>query len=207
MLSTLFTGVNAIETQIGFETGTSRGNRGFGAQLSISGGRPTQNNYRLDGNSINDFANGGPGSVLGVSLGVDAIQEFSVLTGNYSAEYGRTSGGVVNAISKTGTNAFHGDVYEFLRNDKLDANDFFSNASGQPKPAYKRNQFGAAAGGPIRKDRTFIFGDYEGIRQSQGIVSSGTIVPSDAARAGNLANGQPVTVDPLVQKSLARYPH
>src|SRR5947207_10965622 len=130
-LATLSPGVNAIEAQVGFETGTSRGNRGFGAQLSISGGRPTQNSYRLDGNSINDFANGGPGSVLGVSLGVDAIQEFSVLTGNYSAEYGRTSGGVVNAISKTGTNTFHGDVYEFLRNDKLDANDFFLNSSGQ----------------------------------------------------------------------------
>src|SRR2546429_7458902 len=112
-----------------FEGGAVRGNRGFGAHLSISGGRPTQNNYRLDGNSINDFANGGPGSVLGVSLGVDAIQEFSVLTGNYSAEYGRTSGGVVNAISKTGTNTFHCDVYEFLRDDKLDANDFFSNAN------------------------------------------------------------------------------
>src|SRR5205809_3859921 len=83
-LATLSPGVNAIETQIGFETGTSRGNRGFGAQLSISGGRPTQNNYRLDGNSINDFANGGPGSVLGVSLGVDEIKEFSVHTGNYS---------------------------------------------------------------------------------------------------------------------------
>src|SRR5438132_4068959 len=206
MLSTLFTGVNAIETQIGFETGTSRGNRGFGAQLSISGGRPTQNNYRLDGNSINDFANGGPGSVLGVSLGVDAIQEFSVLTGNYSAEYGRTSGGVVNAISKTGTNTFHGDVYEFLRNDKLDANDFFLNASNQPKPPYKRNQFGAAAGGPIRKARTFIFGDYEGIRQSQGIVGSAAVVPSDAARAGNLTSGH-VDVDPLVAKFLALYPH
>src|SRR6266404_5327047 len=120
-LATLSPGVNAIETQMPFESGAQRGNRGFGAQLTISGGRPTQNNYRLDGLSINDYGNGGPGSVIGVSLGVDAIQEFSVLTGNYSAEYGRTSGGVVNAISKSGTNAFHGDVYEFLRNEKLDA--------------------------------------------------------------------------------------
>ncbi|PYS01285.1 MAG: hypothetical protein DMG12_15730, partial [Acidobacteria bacterium] len=136
----------------------------------------------------------------------DAIQEFSVLTGNYSAEYGRTSGGVVNAISKSGTNAFHGDLYEFLRNDKLDANDFFSSASNQPKPPYKRNQFGAAAGGPIRKDRTFIFGDYEGIRQSQGIVGSAAVVPSDAARAGNLVAGR-VNVDPLVTKYLALLPH
>src|SRR3989449_8959178 len=196
-LATLSPGVNAIETQMPFESGAVRGNRGFGAQLTISGGRPTQNNYRLDGLSINDYANGGPGSVIGVSLGVDAIQEFSVLTRNYSAEYGRTSGGVVNAISKTGTNTFHGDIYEFLRNDALDANDFFSNASNQPKPPYRRNQFGAAAGGPIRKDRTFIFGDYEGIRQSQGTIPGNTIVLSDAALAGNLANGQHINVDPL----------
>src|SRR6266700_4126447 len=205
-LATLSPGVNALETQMPFESGAVRGNRGFGAQLTISGGRPTQNNYRLDGLSINDYGNGGPGSVIGVSLGVDAIQEFSVLTGNYSAEYGRTSGGVVNAISKSGTNAFHGDIYEFLRNDKLDANDFFSNASNQPKPPYKRNQFGAAAGGPIRRDRTFIFGDYEGIRQSQGIVGSAAVVPSDAARAGNLVAGR-VNVDPLVTKYLALLPH
>src|SRR6266436_8042971 len=184
-LATLSPGVNAIETQMPFESGAVRGNRGFGAQLTISGGRPTQNNYRLDGLSINDYANGGPGSVIGVSLGVDAIQEFSVLTGNYSAEYGKTSGGVVNAISKSGTNAFHGDIYEFLRNDKLDANDFFLNQSGQAKPAYRRNQYGGAAGGPIRKDSTFIFGDYEGIRQSKGINLSPTD-PSPAARAGNL---------------------
>jgi hypothetical protein len=205
-LATLSPGVNAIETQMPFEGGAVRGNRGFGAQLTISGGRPTQNNYRLDGNSINDYGNGGPGSVIGVSLGVDAIQEFSVLTGNYSAEYGRTSGGVVNAVSKSGTNALHGDVYEFFRNAKLDATDFFINASGQPKPPYKRNQFGGAAGGPIRKDRTFIFGDYEGIRQTQGVALP-SIVPSDAARAGNLANGTHVNVDPAIQKFLALYPH
>jgi hypothetical protein len=226
-LATLSPGVNAIETQMPFENGANRGNRGFGAQLTISGGRPTQNNYRLDGLSINDYGNGGPGSVLGVSLGVDAIQEFSVLTGNYSAEYGRTSGGVVNAISKSGTNAFHGDVYEFLRNDKLDANDFFSNASGQPKPPYKRNQFGVAVGGPIRKDRTFIFGDYEGIRQSQGIPTANTVVPSDNARNGLFTFPQGpssfpsgcvpvssspteqncrVAVNPLVQKYLAIFP-
>src|SRR6267154_1114189 len=158
-LANLQPGVTGIETQAQMDAGHDRGERGFGAELSVSGGRPQQNNYRLDGISLNDYGNGGPGSVIGGNLGVDAIQEFSVLTGNYSAEYGRTSGGVVNAISKSGTNAFHGDVYEFLRNDKLDATDFFSNAGGQHKAALKRNQFGASAGGPIRKDRTFIFGD------------------------------------------------
>jgi Carboxypeptidase regulatory-like domain/TonB-dependent Receptor Plug Domain/TonB dependent receptor len=162
-------------------------NRGFGSQLSISGARPQQNNYRLDGISINDYSNGGPGSVLGQNLGVEAIQEFSVLTSNYSAEYGKTSGGVVNAISRSGTNQFHGSVYEFLRNSALDAANFFDNSNGLPKPPFRRNQFGASASGPIRKDRTFIFGDYEGIRQSLGTtVSSG--VPSANARLGILAD-------------------
>jgi len=158
-------------------------NRGFGSQLSISGARPQQNNYRLDGVSINDYSNGGPGSVLGQNLGVEAIQEFSVLTSNYSAEYGKTSGGVVNAISRSGTNQLHGSVYEFLRNSALDADNFFDNANGVPKPPFRRNQFGVSAGGPIRKDRTFVFGDYEGIRQSLGTtISSG--VPSANARMG-----------------------
>ena len=190
-LATLSPGVNAVEVQMPFETGARRGNRGFGSQLTISGGKPTQNNYRLDGLSINDYANAGPGSVLGVNLGVDAIQEFSVLTGNYSAEYGRASAGIINAISKSGTNAFHGDLYGFLRSQKLDANDFFSNLAGQPRPPYKRNQFGAAAGGPIRKDRTFIFGDFEGVRQTQGLTSANQNVPTDNARLGILV-GQSV---------------
>jgi hypothetical protein len=189
-LATLTPGVSVVSTQLPFEAGALRGNRGFGTELTISGGRPTQNNYRLDGLSINDWANGGPGSVIGGTLGVDAIQEFSVVTGNYSAEYGRTSGGIVNAISRSGTNTFHGDVYEFLRNEKLDANDFFNNLTNTPRPAYKRNQFGGAAGGPIRKDRTFIFGDYEGIRQIQGVTVVGT-VPSDDARLGILGGSVP----------------
>jgi hypothetical protein len=205
-LATLVPGVNAIETQIPFENGAIRGNRGFGNQLTISGGRPTQNNYRLDGNSITDYAMGGPGSVLGVNLGVDAIQEFSVITGNYSAEYGRTSGGIVNAVSKSGTNAFHGDAYEFFRNQKLDANDFFSNNAGLPKLLYRRNQFGAAAGSRIKKDRTFFFADYEGIRQAEGSPSSNSSVLSPAARTGHLADGSVVQVDPLIQKYLALIP-
>ena len=159
-------------------------NRGYGTQLSISGARPQQNNYRLDGISINDYSNGGPGSVLGQNLGVEAIQEFSVLTSNYSAEYGKTSGGVVNAISRSGTNRFHGSVYEFLRNSALDSPGYFD---GGVSPPFRRNQFGASAGGPIRKDRTFVFGDYEGIRQSLGTTTSSG-VPSANARVGILAD-------------------
>jgi hypothetical protein len=200
-LAALQPGVSAIQTQFSFTSGSGRGNRGFGDQVSVSGARPQQNNYRLDGVSLNDYANGAPGSVLGGNLGVDAIQEFSVLTSNYSAEYGKTSGGVVNAITRSGTNQFHGSAYEFLRNSSLDARNFFD---GPKIPPFKRNQFGASAGGPIRKDRTFVFGDFEGIRQSKGITNVDT-VPSPAARDGNLSTGV-VTVDPSVQKYLVFYP-
>ena len=125
-LATLDPGVVAVGSLQASASTNNRGNRGYGTQLSISGARPQQNNYRLDGISVNDYVNGGPGSVLGSTLGVDAIAEFSVLTSNYSAEYGRTSGGVVNAITRSGTNEFHGDVYEFHRNSALDAANFLT---------------------------------------------------------------------------------
>src|SRR5438128_4962308 len=200
-LATLQPGVDAIHTQPDFAAGTDRGNRGFGQQLTISGARPQQNNYRLDGVSLNDYANGAPGSVLGGNLGVDAIQECSVLTSNYSAEYGKTSGGVVNAITRSGTNQIHGSVYEFLRNSKLDTRNFFDVGG---VPPFKRNQFGGAVGGPILKNRTFFFADYEGIRQSLGITTVAT-VPSANARQGILVGGN-VTVDPNAAAYLTFYP-
>ncbi len=187
-LANLQPGVSGVETQVAFGD-SGRGNRGFGAQLSISGSRPTQNNYRLDGISINDYANGGPGSVLGGNLGVDAVEEFSVLTSSYSAEYGKTSGGVVNAISRAGTNQLHGNAYEFIRNSALDARNFFDPT---PIPPFHRNQFGASVGGHIRKDKTFFFGDYEGIRQSKGVGRLDT-VPSLDAR-GLMADGKTPTI-------------
>src|SRR6266403_889037 len=202
-LATLQPGVNRIQTQPDFAQGTDRGNRGFGQQLTISGARPQQNNYRLDGVSLNDYANGAPGSVLGGNLGVDAIQEFSVLTSNYSAEYGKTSGGVVNAITRSGTNDFHGSAYEFLRNSALDARNYFEDPTAGKAP-FKRNQFGGGIGGPIVKNKTFFFADYEGIRQAKGI-SNVNFVPSADARNGILQSG-PVTVDPSVQQYLALYP-
>jgi len=204
-LAALQPGVDTIQTQPSFSSGADRGNRGFGQQLTISGARPQQNNYRLDGISLNDYANGAPGSVLGGSLGVDAIQEFSVLTSNYSAEYGKTSGGVINAITRSGTGAFHGSAYEFLRNSALDARNFFD---GPKIPSFKRNQFGGSIGGPIIRERTFFFFDYEGIRQSKGITAV-TTVPSLDARNGMIhdSNGNPITVtiDPNAQKFLTFY--
>jgi hypothetical protein len=193
-LAALQPGVDSIHTQPSFSTGADRGNRGFGQQLTISGARPQQNNYRLDGISLNDYANGAPGSVLGGNLGVDAIQEFSVLTSNYSAEYGKTSGGVVNAITRSGTNAFHGSGYEFLRNSALDARNYFEDPT-QPKAQFRRNQFGGTFGGPIVKDRTFFFVDYEGNRQSKGIANRNT-VPSQAARNGTLCSIPILPPDP-----------
>jgi carboxypeptidase family protein/TonB-dependent receptor-like protein len=203
-LATLNPGVNLIETQVDYAQ-SARGNRGFGAQLTISGQRTTNNNYRLDGISVNDYANSGPGNVIGAALGVDAIQEFSVLTGGFSAEYGKATGGVVNAITKSGTNSIHGDVYEFIRNSALDARDYFSRSANTPLAEFRRNQFGAAVGGPIIKDKTFFFFDYEGFRQAKGITTSVT-VPSDAARQGNLVSGA-VTVNPAAAAELAMFPH
>src|SRR6202030_421338 len=115
-------GVTGVRVEAG---ASNRGNRGYGTLLTISGHQPFENNYRVDGLSINDYSNGSPGSTLGVNLGVDAIQEFSVLTSNYSAEYGRASGGVINGITKSGTNQFHGDVYGFLRDRVFDAKNYF----------------------------------------------------------------------------------
>jgi hypothetical protein len=184
-LATLEPGISKIRTQPGVGQG-DRGQRGFGTQMTVNGGRPAQNNYRLDGISVNDYSNSAPGSVLGADLGSDAVAEFSVLSSNYPAEYGRSSGGVINALTRSGTNEFHGSVYEFHRNSAFDAKNFFD-APDKPIPAFKRNQFGATGGGPIRKDHTFIFGNYEGLRQSLGL-SEPAFVPTDTARAGKLAN-------------------
>ena len=195
-LAALEPGVSSARTQ---QTGQAQ--RGFGNQMTISGGRPRQNDARLDGISVNDYVNGPPGSALGVNLGSDAVEQFSVLTSNYPAQFGRSSGGIIGASTRSGTSDFHGDAFEYIRNSALDARNFFDTV----KPPFRRNQFGGSAGGPIWKKRTFIFGDYEGLRQSQGITQV-TTVPSAAARAGNLSTGQ-ITPDPNVTRFLnAFYP-
>ena len=198
-LATLQPGVSLIENQPPV-TSSDRTGRGLGSQLSISGGRPQQNNYLLDGVNIDDYANTGGASLLGGNLGTDAIGEFVVVTSNFSTQYGRASGGVISAVTKSGTNQFHGDVYEFLRNSALDARNFFD---GPTIPSFRRNQFGAAAGGPIQKDKTFVFADFEGIRQSLGTTVIDT-VPSPEARAGNLTGGA-VTVDPQAARFLSAF--
>ena len=200
-LATLQPGVSSVRTQSTVGATSSRGNRGFGDELTVAGHRPQENNYRIDGVSINDYSNGAPGSAGGANLGVDAIAEFSVLTSNYSSEYGRTSGGVINAITRSGSNRFHGTGFGFFRDSALDARNFFD---GTTKPPLRRYQFGGSVGGPIIKDKTFFFGNYEGLRLNQGLTFTDT-VPSQAARNGQLSTGN-VTVDNAVKPYLDFWP-
>jgi hypothetical protein len=125
----------------------------------------------------------------------DALQEFSVQTNNYSAEFGHSAGAVLNAAVKSGTNSFHGDLFEYLRNDKLDATDFFLNAAGQPKSEFRQNQFGFTLGGPVilphyhGRNKTFFFGDYQGTRIRQGSPYA-VSVPTAAERSSGYTNFQ-----------------
>src|SRR5581483_6912062 len=130
--------------------------------FSISGTRPEGYANMLDGESmLNWWQRNAGGDVTGTSLGIDSIAEFQTLTGTYGAQYGG-NGGAINAVSKSGTNDFHGSAYEFFRNSALDARGFFD--AGSPPP-FRRNQFGASLGGPIKKDKVFFFVNYEGIQQ------------------------------------------
>ena len=187
-LANLQPGVAAVRTQPAVAVSNQRANRGVGSQLTVGGARPQQNNYRVDGISINDYSNGGPGGVIGSNLGVDAIQEFSVVTSNATADYGKTAGGIINAVTRGGTNKLHGSAYEFLRNSALDTRDEFDAVNSIAE--FRRNQFGASVGGPVLKDRTFFFFDYEGLRQYKG-VSVSSNVPNADARSGLLFCTQP----------------
>jgi hypothetical protein len=192
-LATLEPGVVNIPNQATTSFNANKGNRGFGNQLSDSGHRPNENSYRMNGISINDYTNAAPGGSTGLNLGVDAVQEFSVITTGYTAEYGRTSGAVINAITKSGTNQVHGTAFFFDRDSIFDARNYFDGAKIAP---FHRVQFGGSAGAPIVKDRTFIFVSYEGFRQSQ--EASGTVhVPDATSRAAAV---------PAIQPYLALWP-
>jgi hypothetical protein len=160
-----------------------------GNQFAANGTRPAQNDYLLDGidNNSNDvdFLSG---EADVVKPPVDAIQEFNIQTNNFSAEFGRAGGAIVNATIKSGTNGFHGTVWEFFRNDALDANAYFSDPATQRKPELRQNQFGAVAGGRIIKDKTFWFADYEGTQIHQGVLQSGIWVPTAAQASSGFTN-------------------
>jgi len=165
----------------------TRGNAASGA-FSANGLRPAQNNYLLDGidNNSNavDFLNGTNFVILPP---LDAIQEFKVQTADFSAELGRSAGAVLNATIKSGTNSLHGAAWEFFRNDKLDAADYFEDNGGIKKGELRLNQFGVSGGGPILKNKMFFFGDYEGLRRVQGTASNGS-VPTALERSSNYTN-------------------
>jgi hypothetical protein len=189
-LATLEPGVATVRVQASTSSPTTnRANRGFGNQLTDSGHSPYENSYRQDGININDYTNGSPGSVIGANLGTDAIEEFSVLTTDYTAEYGRTSGAIVNSILKSGTNAYHGTLFGFLRNASLDAKNYFDSAAS-PIPPFQRYQYGGAFGGPIVKDKTFFFVSYEGVQQQLSNTVNIT-VPSASSRLAAVSQVQP----------------
>src|SRR3984957_19284651 len=213
-LATLEPGVSTVRTQASTSSATAnRSNRGFGNQLTDSGHSPYENSYRVNGINVNDYTNGSPGSVIGANLGTDAIQEFSVLTTDYTAEYGRTSGAIINSITKSGENTFHGDLFAFVRNASLDAKNYFDSSTG-PIPAFARYQYGGAIGGPIVKNKTFFFASYEGVLQDRSTTFTDQ-VPSQAARTGIVCTANPspapptcnnVGVSPAVQPYLAFWP-
>jgi hypothetical protein len=149
--------------------------------------------------SVNDYANSAPGATDGLTLGAEAIAQFSVISSNYSASYGLTSGGVISAMTRAGVNDFHGSGYEFFRDDALDARGFFDDE----KLPFRRNQFGLAAGGPVVGNRTFFFVNYERRLQSLATTAIAT-VPSQSARGGHLTSGD-LTVDPAVQRYLGLF--
>src|SRR2546428_10325351 len=167
-------------------------------KISVNGARPEHNNFLLDGTDINNVYNKTPGSVAGVLLGVDGVLEFQVLTNAYSAEFGRSAGGVINAVTRSGSNKLHGSLFEFHRNSALDAKNFFDDPR-QPIPAFKRNQFGGTLGGPIRRDQTFFFAAYEGLIERLGITGV-TAVPDANARRGILP--APTPSDPTRTRTI-----
>lgn len=169
--------------------GTGISNSTTASNFAVNGNRPQQNLFLLNGVEFSGAAenNMTPGGASGQLLGVDAVREFNVQRDNYSAEFGKHPGGQVIIATQSGSNNFHGSVYEFLRNNALDAPNFFDQGSAPP---FQRNQFGASAGGPIRSDKTFVFGNYEGFRQNLHQTSA-AFVPDAASRASAVASVQP----------------
>jgi len=171
---------------------------GFGStQLAIAGARPEQTGYLMDGTNIADISDKAPSSLSGVLLGVDTVQEFSVQTHGYSAEFGRAAGGIMSAVTKSGSNSVRGSVFEFFRNDSLDSRNFF--ATGE-LPAFRRDQFGGTVGGPILRNRMFYFGAYEGLRERNAVTRFARL-PNAASRQGIIPGGN-VTINPLAKTYL-----
>jgi len=196
---------------LGLLSGNTTPMFGMGSNLPFiaGGGRFSANEVTLDGVDNNTVSNAGAIGRNGIAVvpSVDAVQEFKVKTSTFSAEFGHAAGAVVNATIKNGTNEFHGVLFEFLRNNAIDANNFFSNAAGQPRAPFHQNQFGAAAGGPVLipklyngRNRTFFFADYQGTRQNTSAGRSVTDVPPAALRTGDFSSVKTPIYDPATRR-------
>ncbi|HEX2714278.1 MAG TPA: carboxypeptidase-like regulatory domain-containing protein [Candidatus Acidoferrales bacterium] len=187
-LITLNPGVVNYTSQRAGGIGTS--NSVVGNMFAASGHRPQENLYLLNGVEFTSASeiNNTPGGVSGQLLGVDSVREFSVVKDTYGAEYGKRPGAQINIVTSSGSNALHGNVYEFVRNSALDARNFFDHGD---IPKFQRNEFGGSLGGPLKKDKTFLFGNYEGFRQNLGL-SDLSLVPDNASRAAAVASIQPL---------------
>jgi hypothetical protein len=187
---------------------------GQSTNYSVSGSRPVGMAYMLDNTDIRNQMDHGAGvSVMGTSLGMEAIQEFTILTNTYSAEFGG-SGAAVNAVTKSGSNDLHGTVYEYFRNSAMDARNYFD-VPGQKKPSFKRNNFGVSIGGPIKKEKAFFFFNYEGLRASTGTTSRAVVPTSlpELFTAGGMTQdtsgqwaGDYGPINPVVESIFAMYP-
>ncbi|MBI4441762.1 MAG: TonB-dependent receptor [Acidobacteria bacterium] len=177
---------------------------GMGTRLNISGARAEFNSFQIDNVDVADVYRKTPGGVAGGVMGIESIKEFRVERSNYSAEFGLAAGGVINVITRSGTNQFHGSLYLFNRNDTVASRNFFDRLNDRDKPEFRRNQFGGAIGGPIRRDKTFFFANYEGLRQARP-TNATSQVPTALARQGILPSG-PVAVNPRVEPYLKLYP-
>lgn len=190
-------------------TGAGNTSNSFNSRISVSGQRPNATNFFLDGTDISVYSQARPpGSVAqGLVLGVEAVREFRIVTSSYNAEYGTKSGGLIDVVTKSGTNELHGSAFWFHRNDAFDARNFFDPG---PVPEFRRHQFGASLGGPIRRNQTFFFANYEGLRELKG-ETSGDVTPNANARRGLLPNPvsgslELVGVNPSIEPFLALYP-
>lgn len=194
-LARVVPGVISVSAPTTFTNGRS------GPDVTVAGGRDTQNEFRFDGTAHQNLTHN---SALNFPS-PDALQEFKVMTSNYSAEFGRNAGGVFLAVTRAGTNAFHGTVWEYLRNKALNARNFFS----ADKPDLKQNQFGFTFGGPVRRDRTFFFGSYQGTRIREGRLYATARPPTAAERAGDFSAStrrprDPVTALPFADGRIPR---
>ena len=176
---------------------------GMGDKLTVAGARGTHNLYLLDGVSNGDISNNAQGASRAY-IGAETVAEMQVITNNYSAEYQSAAGAIISAITKSGTNSLHGSLFEFIRNDNLDAANFFTNAFNEDKPEFKRNQFGGSIGGPIVPDQTFFFASYEGLRERLNATDTARVLSAEAHQG--FVGGEYYGVAPEVAPYLALYP-